>query len=278
MIGRALVKSIAYNNTHFKRYCTQYAFLRVLFMLDEKKYFISRLENIIGDESIRAFARRAEISDGALRQYLSGKSEPTRPALIKLANAAGVNLTWLITGAGEKEKDAIELSFIDLAAYIRLIFADNRRRRRGDVPLSTDPVFLAGVSDDHCDKLEEIAVNAFKKDNRLHVIIDATSKNIMQIAEELTGMRERTNYAAFTRIEEFIIKNDKAVIFRYISRCKYSSKPGLTRSLIKILDRSVRNPAPESDLVFIDHASFLEKAWKDIGYYVKTNIITGSAY
>lgn len=60
--------------------------------------FPARLRQAIGDKSIRAFARECGFSDSVLRQYLSGQSEPTRPALIAIARTAGVQIAWLVSG------------------------------------------------------------------------------------------------------------------------------------------------------------------------------------
>lgn len=82
--------------------------------------FAERLKCVINSESVRGFAHRCGISEGALRNYLSG-GEPTRPALIAITAATGVSLLWLASGQGpmreadkaprlgaeKKKKDAI---------------------------------------------------------------------------------------------------------------------------------------------------------------------------
>lgn len=60
--------------------------------------FPDRLATIIGSSSVRAFARKAGISDTFLRQCLSGRTEPTRMKLIAIAEAGGVSVEWLATG------------------------------------------------------------------------------------------------------------------------------------------------------------------------------------
>lgn len=60
--------------------------------------FPDRLKQAIGGKSIRAFARETGLSETVLRQYLTGQSEPTRPALIVIARTASVNVAWLATG------------------------------------------------------------------------------------------------------------------------------------------------------------------------------------
>ena len=61
--------------------------------------FAERLKCVINSESVRGFAHRCGISEGALRNYLSG-GEPTRPALIAITAATGVSLLWLASGQG----------------------------------------------------------------------------------------------------------------------------------------------------------------------------------
>ncbi len=61
-------------------------------------HFHERLQKALGDESVRGFSRRSGVSETALRAYLAGKSEPSRPALIAMADAAGVSVEWLAVG------------------------------------------------------------------------------------------------------------------------------------------------------------------------------------
>lgn len=64
--------------------------------------FGERLEEVIGGKSVRAFARRAKMAEGTLRQYISGNRYPDLDFLVAIAETAGVNILWLATGEGEK--------------------------------------------------------------------------------------------------------------------------------------------------------------------------------
>lgn len=64
--------------------------------------FPDRLQEAMGDRSARSLADRAGIGSSTLHQYLKGKSEPTRKALVAIANELGVRLEWLATGEGPK--------------------------------------------------------------------------------------------------------------------------------------------------------------------------------
>lgn len=65
--------------------------------------FPQRLAQVIGSGSIRAFARRAGVSDTFLRQCLAGRTEPTRIKLVAIAAAGGVTVEWLATGNGSRQ-------------------------------------------------------------------------------------------------------------------------------------------------------------------------------
>jgi len=63
--------------------------------------FADRLKHIIGKQSVRSFASACNLSDGVVRQYLSGKTEPGLGALLNIARMADVSVGWLATGKGE---------------------------------------------------------------------------------------------------------------------------------------------------------------------------------
>lgn len=64
--------------------------------------FGQRLKEVIGKEPVRSFARRATISEGAVRQYMNGNRYPDLDFLAAITSAGNVNLLWLATGEGDK--------------------------------------------------------------------------------------------------------------------------------------------------------------------------------
>lgn len=65
--------------------------------------FSDRLKVAIGDESVNSFARRCEIGEGSIRQYLRG-GVPGIDKAAQIADAAGVSVEWLATGRGEMRR------------------------------------------------------------------------------------------------------------------------------------------------------------------------------
>lgn len=58
--------------------------------------FATRLQELIGEESISGFARRVEMSEGLIRKYLKG-SEPSLSKANQIAMRANCSLEWLAT-------------------------------------------------------------------------------------------------------------------------------------------------------------------------------------
>jgi phage repressor protein C with HTH and peptisase S24 domain len=68
--------------------------------------FAARLKLLTNGQSIRSFAAACNLSDGVIRQYLAGKSEPGLAALLNIAQCADVSVGWLATGEGEMRGEA----------------------------------------------------------------------------------------------------------------------------------------------------------------------------
>lgn len=68
--------------------------------------FAERLKEAIGDTSINSFAKKARLSEGVLRQYLSGKSSPGLDNLKAISENSGVSLLWLATGRGSMHEES----------------------------------------------------------------------------------------------------------------------------------------------------------------------------
>lgn len=81
--------------------------------------FVDRLKLVLGRESVNSFAKRAEIPEGSMRQYLGG-SIPGADKATKIAAAGSVLLDWLLTGEGPMKADGPGTGALDLSEF-RLI-------------------------------------------------------------------------------------------------------------------------------------------------------------
>ena len=75
--------------------------------LNDPAAFPARLEALIGGMSVRAFARKAGVSDTFLRQCLAGRTEPTRTKLLAIAEAGGTTVEWIATGRAEPSRQPV---------------------------------------------------------------------------------------------------------------------------------------------------------------------------
>jgi phage repressor protein C with HTH and peptisase S24 domain len=63
---------------------------------------IRKLATIVG--GAKRLSERSGLSRAVIGKYLSGKSDPSRERLVKLADAAGISIRWLATGEGEMSR------------------------------------------------------------------------------------------------------------------------------------------------------------------------------
>lgn len=62
--------------------------------------FSERLKMLIPKGNVRDISRKSGVSEGSLRAYLRGSSDPGRKALIALADTLGCSVEWLAAGEG----------------------------------------------------------------------------------------------------------------------------------------------------------------------------------
>ena len=67
----------------------------------DQQSFSDRLNKVIGNEPLRAFARRADMSDSGLKRYLYEGTIPPIDRALNLARAGGVTFDWLVFGIGD---------------------------------------------------------------------------------------------------------------------------------------------------------------------------------
>lgn len=77
--------------------------------------FADRLQVLIGDTNVSAFARKVGLSESLIRKYLKG-SEPSLSRADQIARKANVSLEWLATGCGYQYRQA---EIVDQPALIK---------------------------------------------------------------------------------------------------------------------------------------------------------------
>lgn len=124
--------------------------------------FIKRIERLIHDAGGQsALARRTGLSLGAIQRYMKG-GEPTRGVLIRLAEACGVTLQWLVYGKGDEDSAAgLNIPVVGVPVYgfaeCGLVGWYNEVRYRVATSLDwPDPDIFAVIAAGHSMALEGI--------------------------------------------------------------------------------------------------------------------------
>lgn len=117
---------------------------------EENDGFVERLRQLVAKlGSANALARSAGVSQSGFQRYLAG-GQPTRKVLIALAQAARVDLMWLMTGQGEPQPDDPHFALDgSIRSLTRLPLYKNRpaREEAAVVPrdLPVGPETVAGL-------------------------------------------------------------------------------------------------------------------------------------
>ena len=78
------------------------------------KKFTKRLREVLSKKSIRGLAKECDVSEGSLRRYLKGESDPSLQNVIAIARAANVSVAWLVGESDDPGGDGISfLDFLD---------------------------------------------------------------------------------------------------------------------------------------------------------------------
>lgn len=72
--------------------------------------FTVRIRNVIGDESVRSFAKRAGLGTSTLQNIVEG-ARPTVDKLVAIAHAGAVSIDWLATGQGPRDRTTAESGY-----------------------------------------------------------------------------------------------------------------------------------------------------------------------
>jgi len=131
--------------------------------------------------------------------------------------------------------------------------------------------FLFGFDSLHLESILIAVKSELKKTGRDFHIVEAAGKSYIDCIKSITGNNYRSSHDAFLELKEVLLTTDKVIVIKEFSKSKSRNyKPLSIRSIIKVLhDAHFNDISPLSDLIFIDHAEFLQKAWNDIGAYIR---------
>lgn len=91
---------------------------------------------------VHELARRAEMSDRTIRNYMNGATEPKAEAVERLARAAGLRAEWLFSGTGRKTEDDLSSDVVEKPrpGYVYLPLYNVRASAGGGRAVDTERV------------------------------------------------------------------------------------------------------------------------------------------
>lgn len=202
--------------------------------------------NIISFEEFRKKKKNEESSDNPLTQVLK-KDLREQEDLV----------SWYL----------FHNSFNKYKLFLHSLFYKNHQRLKGTNPNSG---YISIFDKKQIDSVVKSTEDALKWIGRRYIIIDGNGKNLRQLGHSFPYETCRTFSEFHSIIKRFLLESDQVIVFKELSLSKIQiEKANIVRSFIKILDDAyLKSIAPSADLIFIDHASFLEKSWEHIGLYL----------
>lgn len=116
------------------------------------KSFAKRLQLAFGGATMAGVARRLDLPHATVRNYFQGRL-PAPDVLIKIADATGISLNWLLTGRGEMFVS--EIKGLDLGHVLELKIDEMIGRRLADRPMELGDVDSSGREFDAVAALRE---------------------------------------------------------------------------------------------------------------------------
>jgi hypothetical protein len=172
-----------------------------------------------------------------------------------------------------EQKDVVDWylfhrSFNKYKLFLYSLFYNNHSRLKGVNP---NAGFIQVFNEKQIDSVIERTEEALTWLDRKYIIIDCTGKSVRKLGTYLPYDKCNTYTDFFKLLQYYLLKTDYVLVFKEFSKSKLKrDKAATVRSIIKINDDAhFKEINPSSDIVFIDHASFLEKAWENLGLYIE---------
>lgn len=180
--------------------------------------------------------------------------------------------TQFRTGAPSGHKDFLDwygeyYSFDRHKLILCSLFYENHECKGGINPKAG---FVVVFTREDLDIQSRSVCKALEALKRTFTVVNAAEKTFRQMGEEISKERCQTANDAMIKFESLLLNTNTVLVIKEISRYKGGLKKGdLVRSLIKILDDAhFKDLSPKADLIFIDHAHFLEEIWMGIREYI----------
>ncbi|MCP4371968.1 MAG: hypothetical protein GY797_28195 [Deltaproteobacteria bacterium] len=150
--------------------------------------------------------------------------------------------------------------------FLHSLFTANQRNDN----VNPNAGYFVSFSEEQINQNINNIVNALEWFGRDHILIEAKDCTFKSMAKQLKGANPNSTHDAWIMFEEILLKSNEVVIISNMSQSKIPTrKSWYAGSLIKINDDAhFRGIKPQSDILFVDYACFLQRSWSELGSYI----------
>ena len=150
--------------------------------------------------------------------------------------------------------------------FVHTLLQQNRQSNK-----NPNAGFVVCYQKEQLSQHSEAVASAVEWERRSHQVIQAAGRTYREIGELMTGILCRDNYETQRSIKEYLLQTQRIIIVEGLSELKATRKDQTTyaRAMIKVLDDAhFDNIVPQSELIFVDTAQFLQASWEQICPYL----------
>lgn len=151
--------------------------------------------------------------------------------------------------------------------FVHMLFRQNHN------PNNRNPNagYLIAYSPEHIERHVGSLLEALDWESRQYILVKAAGRTFREMGEDLYGYKPKTQVEVFDLFKQTLLTTNKVIVIQEVSESRIGrSKSAYARSLIKMSDDAHFDGIhPQSDLIFVDYADFLQKSWQHIGSYLE---------
>jgi len=151
--------------------------------------------------------------------------------------------------------------------FLNGLFATNRQEGN----INPNAGYFLSFNEEQINHNNAEVLKALEWLDRTPVLVDAKNCTFKNMAQQLRGAKPSDTRDAWMMFEENLLNSHDVIVISNLSQSKIASgKSGVARSLIKINDDAhLLGINPKSDILFVDYAAFLQRAWSELGAYIE---------
>lgn len=150
--------------------------------------------------------------------------------------------------------------------FLYRLFSENQNEDN----INPNAGYFISFTKEQIDDNKNKIIGALNWLNKDYITIDANNCTFKEMASQIYNEKPKGNYEAWKMFEEILLNSSKVLMISEISKSKIASrKSWYARSIIKFNDDAhLKGVKPQSEILFVDDACFLQRSWSELGPYI----------